>query len=269
MRDLDFDGFYSDPALYVRKYGRCIIFVWVDYLLIFTTPDVMKPPCDQILARFKGRSEGEIGEISKVLGMEVMRDRPSRTMTISHRMKIKDLLESNGTENCRTSPTPLVSKEKSLKEDPSQEPAIVSEHQTYMKVVRSIQDIACVTRPDLAFAAHSLAKHMSASSKEHWLAAQHIMRYLQKTVNLGLQFSASKGYNVAEAYSDADFANALSLKSVSGNMLMMYGNYVIWRSKRQAVIAGDTTEVELIAMSSAANELMWLKPVILISFERA
>ena len=95
--------------------------------------------------------------------------------------------------------------------------------------------------------------------KQHWLAAQHVMRYVQKTVNLGLQFSSSKGYSVAEAYSDADFANALSLKSVSGNMFMMYGNCVFWRSKRQAVIAGDTTEAELIAMSSAANELMWLK----------
>ena len=85
------------------------------------------------------------------------------------------------------------------------------------------------------------------------------MGYLQKTVNLGLQFTASEGYSVAEAYSDADFANALSLKSVSGSMLMMYGNCVFWRSKRQAVIAGDTTEAELIAMSSVANELMWLK----------
>ena len=63
---------------------------------------------------------------------------------------------------------------------------------------------------------------------------------------------------MAEAYSDADFANALSLKRVSGNMLMMYGNCVFRRSKRQAVIAGDTTEAELIVMSSAANELMWL-----------
>ena len=217
----------------------------------------MKPLCDQILARFKGRSEGEIGEIGKVQGMEIMRERPSRTMTISHRMKIKDLLDSNGMKGCRTSPTPLVPKEKlkSLKEDPSQEPATVSEHQKYMKVVGSIQHIACVTRPDLAFAAHSLARHISAASRQHWLAAQHVMRYLQKTVNLGLQFSASKGYSVAEAYSDADFADALSLKSVSGNMLMMYGNCVFWRPKRQAVIAGDTMEAELIA----ANELMWLK----------
>ena len=145
------------------------------------------------------------------------------------------------------------------KEDPSQEPATVSEHKRYMKVVRGIQYIAVVTRPDIAFAAQSLARHMAASAKVHWLAAQHVMRYPQKTVNLGLQFSAGEGNSVAEAYSDADFANALSLKSVSGNMLMMYGNCVFCRSKRQDIIAGDTTEAELIGMSAAANELMWLK----------
>ena len=155
LRDLDFVRCHSDPALYVRKYRRCTIFIWVDDLLIFTVADVMKTLCDQILARLKGCTEGEIGEIGKVLGIEIMRDRPSRTMTITHRMKMKDLLESNGTNGCRTSATPLAPKEKlkSLKEDPSQEPATISEHRTYMKVVGSIQYIACVTRPDLALAA--------------------------------------------------------------------------------------------------------------------
>ena len=51
LRDLDFVRCHSDPALYVRKYGRCIIFIWVDDLLVFTTADVMIPPCDQ-MARF-------------------------------------------------------------------------------------------------------------------------------------------------------------------------------------------------------------------------
>ena len=34
---------------------------------------------------------------------------------------------------------------------------------------------------------------------------------------------------------------------------------MFWRSKTQAVIAGVITEAELVAMSSYANELMWLK----------
>ena len=140
--------------------------------------------------------------------------------------------------------------------DPYQEPTAVSEHQRYMKVVGEIQYIAVVTRPDIAFAVHSLARDIAALPKAHWLAAQHVMRYLQKTVNLGLQFSCCEGSSAVEAYSDDDFANALSLKIVSGNMLMMYGNCMFWRSERQDIIPGDTTEAELIGMSSAANELM-------------
>ena len=100
---------------------------------------------------------------------------------------------------------------------------------------------------------------MAASATVHWLATQHVMRHLQKTVNSRLQFSVCEGNSVVEAYSDADFANALSLQSVPCNMLMMYGKCVFRRSKRQDIIAGDTTGAELIGMSAAANELMWLK----------
>ena len=164
--------------------------------------------------------------------------------------------------DCRGSPTPLVPNEKilSLKEDPEQEKASVAEHQRFMQAVGGIQYIAVVTRPDLAFAAHALARHMAGSAKKHWLAAQHVMRYLQRTIDVGLVFNGSKGNGcVLEAFTDADFANGASLKSVSGVLLRMHGNCVFWRSKRQSIVAGDTTEAELIAMSSAANELMWAK----------
>ena len=60
-------------------------------------------------------------------------------------------------------------------------------------------------------------------------------------------------------YTYADFANARSSKSVSGTLVRMYGNSVLWRSNRQEIIAGDTTEAEPMAMSAAANELMWVK----------
>ena len=196
--------------------------------------------------------------------MEILRDRKARTMTITHCKKISDLLSTNRMQGCRTFPTPLVPKVKlkSMKEDPSQEPATVAEHKRYVKVVGGIQYIAVVARSDIAFGAHSLARHMAASAKVHWLAAQHVMRNLQQTVNMGLQFSADEGNIVVEAYSDADFANALSLKCVSGNMLMMYGNCVFWRPKRQDIIAEGTTSAELIGMSAAANELMWLCEVL-------
>ena len=92
-RDLDFVRCSHHPALDIRKYGTCIIFIWVDDPLVFRNADVMKPLCDKILARLKGRTEGEIAH---VLGMEIMHDRPDQTMTITHRMNIKYLLDANG-----------------------------------------------------------------------------------------------------------------------------------------------------------------------------
>ena len=85
------------------------------------------------------------------------------------------------------------------------------------------------------------------------------MRYLQCTSDVGLSFNGSGGKDVVDVFSDADFANSASMKSVSGMVVRMYGNCVFWRSKRQEIIAGDTTEAEMIAMSSTTNELMWAK----------
>jgi len=158
LHDLDFVQCHSDLALFIYKYGRCIILIWVDDTRVFTTADVMEAVCDEILSLFTGRSEGYIGH---VLGMDILSDRKARIVTITHRLKISDLLSANSMQGCRTFPTSLVRKEtlKSMQCYPYQESAAVSEHQRYMKVVKvvgGIQYIALVTRPDIAFAACSL-----------------------------------------------------------------------------------------------------------------
>ena len=55
-----------------------------------------------------------------------------------------------------------------------------------MQVVWSIQYIAVVTRRDLAFAAHVLARHMVGSAKKHWLAVLHVIRDLLNTIDVGV-----------------------------------------------------------------------------------
>ena len=114
-------------------------------------------------------------------------------------------------------------------------------------------------RPDIAYAAHTLARLMAGTATKHSLAVQHVLRYLQSTIDVVLTFNGSGNERVVDVYSDADFVNRLSLKIVSGMVLRMYGNCVFRCSKRQDIIAGDTTEADLIAMSSAAHELMWIK----------
>ena len=74
--------------------------------------------------------------------------------------------------------------------------------------------MAAVTRPDIAYAAHSIARHMAGSATKHWMAVQHDMRYPQSTIDVALTFTGN--ISIADVNSDAEFANGASLKSVSG-----------------------------------------------------
>ena len=47
-----------------------------------------------------------------------------------------------------------------------------------------------------------------------------------------------------------------------GTLIRVFGNPVCWISKRQHKVACNTTEAELIAMSATANELLWVKKVL-------
>ena len=156
-------------------------------MLIFREKELLQPLVDKILSTFDGR---DLNELSHVLGMEVKQDRKAKTLSISHKQMIFDLLERNNMSGSRCSPTPRVPREKimSLSEHPTEEKASVPDHKRFMKAVGSIQYIAALTRPDIAYAAHTLARHMAGSAAKHWLAVQHVRRYLQSTTDVALTF---------------------------------------------------------------------------------
>ena len=205
---MDFHRYHSDPTLFVGRVGKCFIFLWVDDLVLFSEKKLLQPLVDKTLATFDGL---DLKELHHVLGMEVNRDRKAKALSISHKQMISDMIDRNKMSGCLSSHTPLVPKKKilSLSEDPNQERGSVSDHKRSMKAVGSIQYIAAVTRPDIAYAAHTLARHMVGSATKHWLAVQHVMRYLQSTIDIVLTFNGSGNENVVDVYSDADFANGV------------------------------------------------------------
>lgn len=60
-------------------------------------------------------------------------------------------------------------------------------------------------------------------------------------------------------FADADFANDKDdRKSVSGYTFLVYGNLVSWSTKRQQTVSLSSTEAELIALSAAVKEGLWI-----------
>ena len=115
------------------------------------------------------------------------------------------------------------------------------------------------TRPDIAFAVNSVARFCSNPTKQHWTAVKRIFRYLRGTTWFGLLYSKGES-GALIGYSDADWGgDGNDYKSTSGYVFQIGGTAVSWRSKKQTCVALSTSEAEYIALSSAAQEAVWMR----------
>lgn len=72
------------------------------------------------------------------------------------------------------------------------------------------------TRPDICFVVNTLSQFMVEPRRVHWVAAKHILRYVQGTVDYCLGYRRGDGVRLA-SYTDSDRAGCASnKKSTSG-----------------------------------------------------
>jgi hypothetical protein len=86
-----------------------------------------------------------------------------------------------------------------------------------------------------------------------------IIQYLKNTSNYGPIYKKNSSL-APVAYADADHGgNNDDRKSTSGIIIKMANGPVIWRTKKQSVVALSTTEAEFISLTMVAREVIWLK----------
>ena len=56
---------------------------------------------------------------------------------------------------------------------------------------------------DMSFAMNTLSQFMVEPRSVHWVAAKHVLRYLARTVDFGLDFKTSEGIRLV-GYTDSD-----------------------------------------------------------------
>ena len=80
----------------------------------------------------------------------------------------------------------------------------------YMSLVGSLLYAAMVSRPDIAYAVQVLGRHLQASGAGHWVAAKMVLRYLQGTKELTLNYTLNNDdvFRLV-GYSDADWGSDL------------------------------------------------------------
>jgi len=73
----------------------------------------------------------------------------------------------------------------------------------YLATVGSLQYLATITQPDIAYAVFYLGCFNHNSHPEHWTAVKHLLRYLKGTLYYKLVYSKSDNSKLFQTYLDA------------------------------------------------------------------
>lgn len=121
--------------------------IHVDDLMIFArTQEDINEIKQAIKTEF---SIKELGELKYCLGIEMHRDRPSKTIRMNQRSYIKRLTERFGVDSCKDVYTPSNESEKLSKLDPSED---CFNKWPYRELIVPLMYIATCTRPDIMHA---------------------------------------------------------------------------------------------------------------------
>ncbi|XP_050503584.1 uncharacterized protein LOC126882653 [Diabrotica virgifera virgifera] len=106
----------------------------------------------------------------------------------------------------------------------------------YRQAIGSLLYLANGSRPDITYAVNILSRKQTNFDNSDWIKVKRVFRYLKGTFNLGLQYKSEK--DGLECFVDASLGmNDEAWKSTSGLVIMLFGDIISWRSKKQSHVA--------------------------------
>ena len=246
----------NDPCIYTSSEGEStIIGVYVDDFVI---AGESSEKIEQVKASLSEKFDvKDLGELHYFLGVQVIQDDDRGTVWIGQPTFTESVLQKYSMSEAKSVKTPVSVNSKLLYA--SDECELVDQV-LYQSAVGSLLYLATRSRPDIAFAVNNVARFCSKPTKEHWMAVKRIFRYLRGTTHLGLLYSKRDEPAALIGYSDADWGGDCNdYKSTTGYVFQIGGTAVTWRSKKQSCVALSTAEAEYVALSSAAQEAIWMR----------
>lgn len=246
----------SDHSVFFRHntHGKCIyLVVYVDDIVITGNDhDGICQLKKHLCCHFQTK---DLGKLKYFLGIEVAQSKIG--IVISQRKYVLDLLEETSMLDCKPMDTPM---DPNVKLVPGQgEP--LKDPERYRRLVGRLNYLT-LTRPDISFAVSVVSQFLQAPCNDHWDAVIRILKYLKRAPAQGLLYE-DRGHHQIIGYSDADWAGSPSdRRSTSGYCILIGGNLISWKSKKQEVVARSSAEAEYRAMALATCELIWLKQLL-------
>lgn len=249
-------GFARCPheyALYVKmdKNGDCLfVCLYVDDLIFSgNNPSLFEDFKNDMAREFE---MADIGLMSFYLGLEVRQSDDG--IFVGQQAYVKEVLDRFNMSNSKPVATPMMFGAKLSKNEEGEkvDPTL------FKSLVGCLRYLTC-TRPDILFSVGIISRFMEVPTTNHMKVAKRILRYLKGTIDFGLFYSSSKGFQLV-GYCDSDFAGDIDdRKSTTGFVFFMGSNAISWSSKKQAIVTLSSCEAEYVTITACACHAIWLR----------
>ncbi|GJS97167.1 ribonuclease H-like domain-containing protein [Tanacetum coccineum] len=240
-----------DYSLFIYTQGSQVAYLLIyvdDIILTASSPVLLQQIVDSLHKEF---DMTDLGALNYFLGISAVRHPTG--LFLSQKKYARQLLERAHMVNCNPSRTPIDTDSK-LGPDgvPVQDPTL------YRSLAGGLQYLT-FTRPDLSYAVQQVCLYMHDPREPHFAALKRIMRYVQGTLELGLQLYASATTSLV-GYTDADWAGCPSTRrSTSGYCVFLGDNLLSWSAKRQHTISRSSAEAEYRGVANVVAETAWIR----------
>ena len=277
LRKTGFKPTWVDPNVYTRatSNGIEIVGVYVDDLLVAVAHDDAYKAFTSSLA--KDFVFEDNGRASFFLGLNIHQSGP-HTIGFNMRAYIRRMSDKLLAGDSRPNPeNPCVADFDKVIEAAEDgrigykgNEALVRE---YRRLMGSLLYAGTAGRPDVCLPVGKLCRVLTCPTPDTLKAAYHLARYLRGTADLGIQYNGglpvdlvaygltplAMGPKDVVTHTDSDWSVG---PSTTAYIVMVCGGPVAWKSSKQTCTAGSSTEAELIAANSSANESVYVSNLI-------
>jgi hypothetical protein len=253
----------SDSSIYIYSKGdvKVIVPVFIDDITLVSKCDASMDSAVQELSRhFKLR---DLGPTTFLLAIQVHQDLQKRSISLSQQQYVEELLKRFAMDDCKPVKTPMTPGLDLSDVVVTPEEQEEMKNVPYLSAVGSLQYLATMTRPDIAFAVSYLGRFNHNPGPRHWAAVKHLFRYLKGTASYKLVYTADDNEELFVTYSDASHGSCKATgRATGGYVTLVAGGAVGWSSKRQAFVTLSSTEAEYVAAVEAGKEIMWMRNIL-------
>ncbi len=253
LRKIGFEPIETKPCFYARADGAILVVYVDDIAIAAKTRSSLMTIYKDLERDFKLENCGDFGN-TMYLGLHIRRNRDAGTIMITQEQYIDKAAQQFGVNTVKKVKSAMLT-------DCYLAPLQDDENRTskpYLEIVGTLMYLATGSRPDISYSVGVLARHNAAPGIRHWNAAIRLLQYASSTRDIGLVMTKSQG-TVVEAYSDADWAGDKDTRrSTTGSVVKLFGNLVLWHSRRQKSIAKSSFDAEYIAASATCQQVLWI-----------